>query len=493
MFFKNRTTIVATFLLLLNAQGKACLDHKNVTVGRKQTSTPVIDVSSGQIPKDSPWFLGKKAITYCIDHGGPQQFSLPLEKAKKIIKSVVPNFFRGVQKRNLNGTDSFRIAGLEWLSDENQSYFSPVWEYEEDHYTSGKLLFLSDQAEYISNCDEADLEIILGNVKNPKVQKVISQTSEADFKRFAGLAVLTEYDRANYRGKGFIYLAADKGKLQYSGIRGGQANLIWSNHAILDDQMTQDNLPPAFNFFVDTNVKRNYESVLRSVLLHELGHVLGIKHTPQINIMNEDFPAFEVQKGLTLEKRINDEARFFQYLSGGQLEDVTFNTFVFDASGQPKSGNLFRFNIDPIEGFDKNLYKLVFEVYNRNLDLLGHEEREVYLNRCTSNLSGIPGIELSHLSTYVAQERFYDLNLQQWVTGEEFRVLEPSTAPMVEFSADSLCGILDTPLTGFPSIEILPNFSNPNGSFYQVRLYNEFRNDTENDLYFRSFDFKTKI
>ena len=38
------------------------------------------------INKNNPWFLGDKEVSWCINHGGPSNFSLPLEESKKMEK-----------------------------------------------------------------------------------------------------------------------------------------------------------------------------------------------------------------------------------------------------------------------------------------------------------------------------------------------------------------------------------------------------------------------
>lgn len=82
--------------------------------------------------------------------------------------------------------------------------------------------------------------------------------------RYAALAIRTDYDKVNLRGKGFVYVAADAGPYRFRG--DGIVTSPWT--------------------YGDG-------SLLYWTLVHELGHVFGLRHTTQRgeagNVMAGDF------------------------------------------------------------------------------------------------------------------------------------------------------------------------------------------------------------
>jgi len=74
-----------------------------------------------------------------------------------------------------------------------------------------------------------------------------------DPRKYVGIAVRTEYDEVNLRGKGFVYISSDVGPNRFD------AETIGSSSPFVDRPWS-------------------YEGLLYRALAHELGHVFGIPH-----------------------------------------------------------------------------------------------------------------------------------------------------------------------------------------------------------------------
>ena len=88
----------------------------------------------------------------------------------------------------------------------------------------------------------------------------VQQTYVKNVNRYAALAIRTEYDKVNLRGKGFVYIAADSGPMKFQG------------------ENTVEN---------PWNV--NDGALLYWTMVHELGHVFGLSHTKQKMTYFDDY------------------------------------------------------------------------------------------------------------------------------------------------------------------------------------------------------------
>jgi len=153
------------------------------------------------------------------------------------------------------------------------------------------------------------------------------KTKLPDTRRFVGLAVRTDYDRQTLRGKGFIYISPHSGPLAMQGR--DVTPEIWSK----------------------------YEGIpLYVALLHELGHVYGLKDNSPVFLMQDNFlegllkqSSHEGLTGAVLaESFINHEPDFAKFTHTFPL----FQNFCFVVEGGTPTPQLKHefFGIPIVEG-----------------------------------------------------------------------------------------------------------------------------------------------
>lgn len=92
----------------------------------------------------------------------------------------------------------------------------------------------------------------------------IFDSAKEDVHDYLGIALRTNYDKVNMRGSGFIYISSDKGDHMYNKGK-NVAKELW-----------------------------RHDGLLYRMLLHELGHVFGVAHTPN-TFMASDFPEYMIR------------------------------------------------------------------------------------------------------------------------------------------------------------------------------------------------------
>jgi hypothetical protein len=199
------------------------------------------------ISKNNPWFFDKekanenKEVRWCLNHN-PKYFSLSAKQARN-----------EVEKGIFDIVSQFEKSGL--------------------RSTFGTFL---TKFVYDDNCRNADLEFILGNLDDPRIKLMKESFGEESFKKIVGTAIRTNYSQKTLKGKGFIYLGADLGKLKYEAdflFDVDEVGGFWSYHKNIDPDFSC-NAPCNPHF----NLKKNSVGALRAVVAHEVGHVMGLRH-----------------------------------------------------------------------------------------------------------------------------------------------------------------------------------------------------------------------
>jgi hypothetical protein len=175
----------------------------------------------GEIYDDltNPWFLKNVSeVRYCISVGS--SFSVPKDQAKQTVKASIDYWKAEFARSNqpMNSGSSTNTLGL------------------------GTQNFL--EVECLAG--NIDLEFDLGYEALSTQQK----TFLVDARKYIGIAIRTDYDTLQMRGKGFIYISSDFGVNMYQNPTGA---------LIKQNAWQQKNL-------------------LQYALLHEIGHTFGLPH-----------------------------------------------------------------------------------------------------------------------------------------------------------------------------------------------------------------------
>lgn len=192
--------------------------------------------SGGELFKDSnnPWFIrNTPEVRYCVqfDHAG---ISTSEETATRILRMAIDYWKAELGKFQKDQTGS---ANFPWLGIGIQDFVRT------DCDGKQQLAFKFG----FGTLDENEILYL----KNPL--------------QYASLAVRTEYDRENLRGRGFIFVASDRGPNRYEG----------------DTELIEE--------------PWQHDGLLYRILIHELGHVFGIPHIGD-GIMSAQFPEHILKK-----------------------------------------------------------------------------------------------------------------------------------------------------------------------------------------------------
>lgn len=204
------------------------------------------------LDRNNPWFLDNtKEVRYCVEIA-TQQFSAPLELIDKSID-----------------------AALRYWKDEYANSFSPVISPET------RPLKIATQKFLRVPCSESyDMSIQFG---------VLHQNQLADIPKpqdFAGAAIRTNYDPIKMRGKGYIYIAPDRGPLRFKGAPKDIAD-FWSH---------------------------GQGGLLFRTLVHEFGHVFGLSHHED-SVMSERAIEEMVSEQVDYFASFYDPMPFFKFSS----------------------------------------------------------------------------------------------------------------------------------------------------------------------------------
>jgi hypothetical protein len=371
-------------LLLLALMISACADRdgdgtlnfkKFNTSGEADDEEGGLSSSGGGeyiLDRYNPWFMDKSnakewedkthkktTVKYCINHN-PKYFSLSKEEATQKIQEVIKNFahqlesFQDIRNTSLELNPDFGAVFIDDLYDDPVMARGrlllndhlewachvgacPLLVRETPDYTNyggyfadlltsdleGIKLYkaqIATQYELIKDCEQAEMEINLGNVDSKNIQRLRKKIGYVQFRHMAGVAIKTKYDYTTMRSKGFIYIAADKGKYAYAGPRnaamGGEGD-IW-NFSSKFPPNTKVFEPSQFQYYkgaeIDFNLHKHFQGPFKSVFAHEFAHTLGTTHSVTLNegpvnledsLMDINTPANLISTGLISNAKAN--------------------------------------------------------------------------------------------------------------------------------------------------------------------------------------------
>lgn len=184
---------------------------------------------------NNPWFIeNTPSVSYCIQHDR-ESFSAEIDTVRNSIQKALDYWKNeyGNARKELNYSLLFKTATQIFTQtacpDDIDSFFD-------------------------SKTEEVPLLVFqFGTLTENQKSKI------PDWDKHIGMAIRTDYDQQNLRGQGFIYLAADSGPLMP---KGAKERELWA---------------------------RGYEGMLTLALIHEIGHIFGLKHREERYLMADNF------------------------------------------------------------------------------------------------------------------------------------------------------------------------------------------------------------
>jgi hypothetical protein len=220
----------------------------------------------------NPWFIDVgqpiKPISYCVVVG--DDFPVGQRSLEDLVEAAFGWW-----------TNQFSNAHFP----ENTAYFSSKGEQK-------VVVGINTSHIYKQNCSsDVDLAFQFGHLEPYQIDEF--KTLNVDLTRYVALTIRTDYSD-ELRGKGFIYVSPDRGPNAFTG------------HNILPNAWTEN----------DENFTR-----LRGIIVHEMGHVFGLKHgATNDTIMSAKFAEATVTRiGYPYYNSLN-EAVFFP--KQGRLNDT---------------------------------------------------------------------------------------------------------------------------------------------------------------------------
>jgi hypothetical protein len=225
----------------------------------------VIDGNGGELigNEHNPWFTGTTPTPYCLSVS--PDFSLPKATASQQIASVFAAWKKVFTTLNvMNSSSDYQILN-----------------------GNGTLSVALDFAEV--DCSSNPSLVFKLGIHDNSVDAALNYAAA----KTVGFALRTSYNDTTGASQGFVWLVPDTGSKQYQGPQ--VAASFWSQ-----------------------------PHIFRDVVMHEIGHVLGLQHIPN-TIMDATAPALIVEHGLNADWQGED------FLNSAALDSPYCGTVPFAA------------------------------------------------------------------------------------------------------------------------------------------------------------------
>lgn len=426
------------------------------------------------ISLNNPWFMGTQPAKWCIDHGGADKFSLSPALAKIQIENAISTLTTQLKNINEDHTNKEDISNIIEYHHERTCGMGKKANGEWIEDCNVDSIRITDKYIYTVNCEEADIEFILGNTNNEKIKKLISNVGLEKFKKIAGITIRTDYSQETLRGKGFIYIAADRGEIQYEGERSIniKSDSIWD----LVDKLPANtpfpkNVADNYNFGLSQKLKLKDHAIgaLIPVVAHEFGHILGLSHNQNKNLMDEDYPADTIRTGLSFKGNFAQDSMIFtrallEVKSDRRMgferiiDQMELKYFAHSKKAQPNIHEFLYENFENTNGSEVPLVNfMVFDLSNEYLSKV----RFLTLDQNTTKYKLLKEVQIKMSKTCfepvlveTVSLRYnlilediinwvFDPNKEEWIQSKISNHSRPVTNHLLRFENVRFCGKID--------------------------------------------------
>lgn len=252
----------------------------------------------------NPWFVkNTQVVEYCIEMD-ESSFSITKSEVEKLIVESL-TFWRDEFEKNNSGKEE-----------------------------SGFTKIATQQFKYLAQCQNKTPLVFKLGLKTLNAQEIDHLIEP---KKFIGVTVRKEYDLVNLQGSGIIYISADKGTDAYNN-NGQLVSEAWKS-----------------------------PTLLRYVLIHELGHFFGIAHMGS-GLMSEVFMTILLNKKMAPEFETTPQMSFLNPQNNFEVCKIN-GFFSSDFFGVNKDILCLKFEKTKNEKLEWRVFKKIDD--NKKYDEIG--------------------------------------------------------------------------------------------------------------------------